>query len=133
MQGYREFVAYLEKHSKSKINYNEKMHEEMLEQEKRTHKRTGFPCYFVSQQWLDDYNDMRYQASGKVYLGPITNFAIINDIFEAYHYESPLHQHKNIYLFPTTKYKLFSKKMWTFLCGLFAGDNQFSPVRRLYR
>lgn len=133
MQGYRSFLVYLRKHGQNKITFNERMHEEMIEQDKRTHKRTGFPCHLISLQWLDDYNSMRNSSSTTNYLGPVTNFAICNDIFEAQQYGNPLHQHKNAYFFPIPRYKLISKKLWTFFCSLFAGDNQFAPIKRLYR
>jgi len=67
------------------------------------------------------------------YIHPVTNFAIVNDIFETYTFPDPLDKHRDTYIFPAvSNRKLISKKLWFYFCGLFAGDHQFGPVKRLY-
>ena len=67
------------------------------------------------------------------YINPITNYAMINDIFETYSFPDQIDKHKNTYIFPAvSNRKIIGKKLWLYYCGLFSGDLQFGPVKRLY-
>lgn len=67
------------------------------------------------------------------YLGPLTNFEIVNDIFESYAYESPLHRYKNDFLFPGEKYKIITKATWNYYIKTFNSAVEFLTVKRLYK
>ena len=131
--GYKKFVLYLEHHIKNKITYNQEMFRQQQQDDKNSHKRTGFPCFFIATQWLNDFNRIIRDIEQPKFINPLTNFAIINDVFEAYQFTSEMDKYKNIYVFPAGNSKsIISKKLWLFYCSMFSGDNQFGTIKRIY-
>ena len=59
------------KHINSTIHFHEPTYQEQLQLNKRTHKKTGFPCYFISSQWQRDF---RKATRNTGYMNPPNNF-----------------------------------------------------------
>jgi hypothetical protein len=82
--------------------------------EERSKKYEGFPTYLLTTQWIEDFNSA-IPSKNEVYLSPINNFFIVNDMFENYHFEDPLDLYKNTVVFPGALFQTFTKKYWHFL------------------
>ena len=117
----------LEKYGKGELKLNPKDISEERSQELRRQKFEGFPCYVVATQWYDDFHSaMRTKQK----IGPINNFAVINDIFEAHQY-APEEAHRNCYMFPGDRVEAVSKTHWNFMTAFFNEGAEFVPIKRL--
>lgn len=133
MQEYSNFLVFLQEYGKSTISYNDKMNAEMIEADRSAHKRTGFPCFLISKVWMDEYNRMRRFQANRTYLQPLSNFSMINDIFEAHCFSDSKQTYKNVWLLPGTDPVIVSKKFYNFLCSVYSRGEQVTPIKRLYQ
>ena len=82
-QRFAEFTSLLElmnKYQKQEVHIDSKLLSEESDLESKRYKFEGFPCYLLSSQWMDDFQKALRYGKG-FFVGPLTNYAILNDLF----------------------------------------------------
>jgi hypothetical protein len=81
--------------------------------------------FLVSRVWFEAWQD--YTSAGdkftkeRMHPGPITNFDIIDHIYNIFFDPRSKKDYTNRYVFPSANYEIVPKKCWTFLKDRYGG------------